>query len=64
MRACFDIWTTKYTYHLLSYKFATSLEMHSLSPRKRYSDYITSTHSLYSGGSRDIFTGAFQCRQC
>ena len=25
---------------------------------------ITSTHSLYSGGSRDVFTGAFQCRQC
>jgi hypothetical protein len=24
----------------------------------------TSTHSLYSGGSRDVFTGAFQCRQC
>jgi hypothetical protein len=24
----------------------------------------TSTHSLYSGGSRDVSTGAFQCRQC
>jgi hypothetical protein len=25
---------------------------------------LTSTHSLYSGGSKDVFTGAFQCRQC
>jgi hypothetical protein len=24
----------------------------------------TSTHNLYSDGSRDVFTGAFQCRQC
>jgi hypothetical protein len=24
----------------------------------------TSTQSLYSGGSRDVFTGVFQCRQC